>query len=54
MLLGIGGIIGTGIVMLTGTAALNQAGTAITMSYLAAGLACAFAALCYAEFASRR
>jgi APA family basic amino acid/polyamine antiporter len=51
-LLGIGGIIGTGIFVLTGTAAANQAGPAITISYLAAGLACAFAALCYAEFAS--
>jgi len=51
-LLGIGAIIGTGIFVLTGTAAANQAGPAITMSYLAAGLACAFAALCYAEFAS--
>ena len=38
--------------MLTGTAAANQAGPAIGVSYLAAGLACAFAALCYAEFAS--
>ena len=51
-LLGIGAIIGTGIFVLTGTAAANNAGPAITMSYLAAGLACAFAALCYAEFAS--
>jgi APA family basic amino acid/polyamine antiporter len=51
-LLGIGAIIGTGIFVLTGTAAANQAGPAITVSYLAAGLACAFAALCYAEFAS--
>jgi APA family basic amino acid/polyamine antiporter len=51
-LLGIGGIIGTGIFVLTGTAAANQAGPAITLSYVAAGLACAFAALCYAEFAS--
>ena len=51
-LLGIGGIIGTGIFVLTGTAAANQAGPAITVSYLAAGLACGFAALCYAEFAS--
>src|SRR6187431_2294085 len=51
-LLGIGAIFGTGIFVLTGTAAANQAGPAITMSYLAAGLACAFAALCYAEFAS--
>ena len=51
-LLGIGAIIGTGIFVLTGTAAANQAGPAIIMSYAAAGLACAFAALCYAEFAS--
>src|SRR6476660_1178002 len=51
-LLGIGAIIGTGIFVLTGTAAANQAGPAITISYMAAGLACAFAALCYAEFAS--
>jgi basic amino acid/polyamine antiporter, APA family len=51
-LLGIGAIIGTGIFVLTGTAAANMAGPAISMSYLAAGLACAFAALCYAEFAS--
>jgi APA family basic amino acid/polyamine antiporter len=51
-LLGIGAIIGTGIFVLTGTAAANQAGPAIMMSYLIAGMACGFAALCYAEFAS--
>lgn len=51
-LLGIGAIIGTGIFVLTGTAAANQAGPGIMVSYLVAGLACAFAALCYAEFAS--
>jgi APA family basic amino acid/polyamine antiporter len=51
-LLGIGAIIGTGIFVLTGTAAANQAGPAIGVSYLMAGLGCAFAALCYAEFAS--
>jgi basic amino acid/polyamine antiporter, APA family len=51
-LLGIGAVIGTGIFVLTGTAAANQAGPAIMMSYLAAGVACGFAALCYAEFAS--
>ena len=51
-LLGIGAIIGTGIFVLTGTAAANQAGPAITISYVMAGLACGFAALCYAEFAS--
>ncbi|SDY58424.1 amino acid permease [Thermoactinomyces sp. DSM 45892] len=50
-LLGIGAIIGTGIFVLTGTGAL-QAGPALTISFLLAGLACAFAALCYAEFAS--
>ena len=38
--------------MLTGTAAANQAGPGITMSYVMAGLACGFAALCYAEFAA--
>jgi APA family basic amino acid/polyamine antiporter len=51
-LLGIGAIIGTGIFVLTGTAAANQAGPAISLSYILAGLACAFAALCYAEFAA--
>ena len=51
-LLGIGAIIGTGIFVLTGTAAANQAGPGIMMSYVLAGLACGFAALCYAEFAS--
>ena len=51
-LLGIGAIIGTGIFVLTGTAAANQAGPAIVLSYVAAGIACGFAALCYAEFAS--
>ena len=51
-LLGIGAIIGTGIFVLTGTAAANQSGPAIVVSYAAAGVACAFAALCYAEFAA--
>lgn len=51
-LLGIGAIIGTGIFVLTGTAAANQAGPGITLSYVLAGLVCGFAALCYAEFAS--
>jgi APA family basic amino acid/polyamine antiporter len=51
-MLGIGAIIGTGIFVLTGTAAANQAGPGIMMSYVLAGLACGFAALCYAEFAS--
>jgi APA family basic amino acid/polyamine antiporter len=51
-LLGIGAIIGTGIFVLTGTAAANQAGPGIVLSYAIAGLACGFAALCYAEFAA--
>src|ERR671918_729146 len=51
-LLGIGAIIGTGIFVLTGTAAANQAGPGIVLSYVLAGLACGFAALCYAEFAA--
>ena len=51
-LLGIGAIIGTGIFVLTGTAAANQAGPAIVLSYVMAGFACGFAALCYAEFAA--
>jgi len=51
-LLGIGAIIGTGIFVLTGTAAANQAGPGIMLSYALAGLACGFAALCYAEFAA--
>jgi APA family basic amino acid/polyamine antiporter len=51
-LLGIGAIIGTGIFVLTGTAAANQAGPAIVLSYTIAGLACSFAALCYAEFSA--
>ncbi len=51
-LLGIGAIIGTGIFVLTGTAAANQAGPGIVLSYVIAGLACGFAALCYAEFSA--
>ena len=51
-LLGIGAIIGTGIFVLTGTAAANQAGPGIVLSYVLAGTACGFAALCYAEFAA--
>ncbi|MBS0365390.1 MAG: amino acid permease [Proteobacteria bacterium] len=51
-LLGIGGIIGTGIFVLTGTAAANHAGPALTLSFIIAGLGCTFAGLCYAEFAA--
>jgi APA family basic amino acid/polyamine antiporter len=50
--LGVGAIIGTGIFVLTGIAAHDKAGPAIILSFVFAGLACIFAALCYAEFAS--
>jgi APA family basic amino acid/polyamine antiporter len=50
--LGIGAIIGAGIFVLTGQAAANYAGPAIVYSFILAGLACAFAGLCYAEFAA--
>jgi basic amino acid/polyamine antiporter, APA family len=50
--LGIGAIIGTGIFVLTGTAAANHAGPAIVLSYGFAAIACVFTSLCYAEFAS--
>src|SRR5215216_6747889 len=50
--LGIGAIIGAGLFSITGGAAANQAGPAITLSFVVAGLGCAFAGLCYAEFAS--
>jgi APA family basic amino acid/polyamine antiporter len=50
--LGIGSIIGTGIFVLTGTAASQNAGPALVLSMLIAAAACAFAALCYAELAS--
>jgi APA family basic amino acid/polyamine antiporter len=50
--LGIGAIIGTGIFVLTGTAAANFAGPAIILSFVISGIGCVFAGLCYAEFAS--
>jgi APA family basic amino acid/polyamine antiporter len=50
--LGIGAIIGTGIFVLTGIAARQHAGPGLILSFVLAGTACAFAALCYAEFAS--
>ncbi|XXY54999.1 amino acid permease [Sorangium sp. So ce269] len=50
--LGIGAIIGTGIFVLTGQAAHDKAGPALMLSFVVAGLACVFAALCYAEFAA--
>ena len=50
--LGIGAIIGAGIFVLTGAAAAKYAGPAIILSFVLAGIACLFAGLCYAEFAS--
>jgi APA family basic amino acid/polyamine antiporter len=50
--LGIGAIIGAGIFVLTGQAAAQYAGPGIVISFIISGLACAFAGLCYAEFAS--
>src|SRR5512142_1602128 len=50
--LGVGAIIGTGIFVLTGQAAHDKTGPALMLSFVVAGIACIFAALCYAEFAS--
>src|SRR3989475_11141581 len=50
--LGVGAIIGTGIFILTGEAAHDRTGPALMLSFVVAGFACVFAALCYAEFAS--
>ncbi|MGI8887680.1 MAG: amino acid permease [Nocardioidaceae bacterium] len=49
---GVGVIIGTGIFVLTGEAAGEKAGPAVALSFVFSGIACALAALCYAEFAS--
>jgi basic amino acid/polyamine antiporter, APA family len=51
-MLGIGAIIGTGIFVLTGQAAGKHAGPAVVISMILAGVASAFAALCYSEFAA--
>lgn len=50
--LGIGAIIGAGLFSLTGIAAAENAGPAVTISFILAAVGCAFAGLCYAEFAS--
>ncbi|MEU4656157.1 amino acid permease [Streptomyces sp. NPDC023723] len=49
---GVGVVIGTGIFVLTGTVAKNNAGPATALAFVVAGVVCALAALCYAEFAS--
>lgn len=51
-LLGVGAVIGAGIFVLTGIVAATKAGPAIVLSYMVAGLACAFSALSYAELAA--
>ena len=50
--LGVGAIIGTGIFVLTGTVAAQNAGPAVVLSFILAGVASVFAALCYSEFAA--
>lgn len=50
--LGVGGIIGAGIFVLTGQVAAQYSGPAIVLSFLFSGIACGLAALCYAEFSS--
>jgi basic amino acid/polyamine antiporter, APA family len=52
ILLGIGCIVGTGIFVLTGTAAAEHAGPALAISFIISGLGCLCSGLCYAEFAS--
>jgi basic amino acid/polyamine antiporter, APA family len=52
IMLGIGAVIGAGIFVLSGHAAAEHAGPAIVLSFIVAGVACAFAGLCYAEFAA--
>src|SRR5439155_21631367 len=50
--LGVGAILGAGIFVITGRVARDDAGAAVIVSYAVAGVGCALAALCYAEFAS--
>ena len=52
MMLGVGVIIGSGLFVITGVAAAEQAGPALVLSFVLAGMACACAALCYGELAS--
>jgi basic amino acid/polyamine antiporter, APA family len=51
-LMGIGAVIGTGVLVLTGLVAARDAGPAVILSFILAAIVCGFAALCYAEFAS--
>lgn len=53
ILLGLGAIVGTGIFVITGTAAATTAGPALIVSFVIAAFSCALSAMCYAEFASR-
>ncbi len=53
IMMGIGTIIGAGLFIRTAAAAADNAGPAVTIAYILAGVGCAFAGLCYAEFASR-
>src|SRR5678809_610284 len=50
--LGIGGIIGAGLFVRTAAAIADRAGPSVTIAFIVAGIGCAFAGLCYAEFAS--
>lgn len=52
VMLGIGGIIGTGIFVLSGVAASSYAGNALPLSFIIAGMVCLFTAFCYAEFST--
>jgi APA family basic amino acid/polyamine antiporter len=52
ILLGIGAIIGAGLFVRTAAAIADRAGPSVTLAFIVAGLGCAFAGLCYAEFAS--
>ena len=52
MALGVGAIIGAGLFSLTGIAAANNAGPAVTLSFVVAAIGCAFAGLCYSEFST--
>ncbi|WP_394341261.1 amino acid permease [Pedobacter namyangjuensis] len=52
ILIGVGLTLGAGLFSITGLAAANYAGPAVTISFIIAAVGCGFAALCYAEFAS--